>query len=271
MEVKEAADRLLAAHKSDLYHISILVLDARGVLGEMEENRWLSPVEYQITHLPDEEREQVETELDLVEEAMRSGNYEVPSDFPYEETHPMTTRYVKAWFIDARLEDRLGFLQEMALVYAIALTEAFTKEYLQLIYVNKPEVIKSRRQVTFEEVLSYGSIEELRRALAEKEVVDISYRSVDDLAEYLNYKFNLGIGDGLDWRQMFREAHYRRNILVHNRGIVNDLYASKVVDAPSLGTSLGVSEWYLDRVLEALSSFATFLHESLADKFELGA
>src|SRR5215208_2127900 len=100
---------------------------------------------------------------------------------------------------DFWLEKRLANLTNMALIYIVTLLEAFVKEYLTYLYSKKPVLLKSSKTITYEEILSLDRMPKVYSLLAEKEVEQISYKSIDQLADYLNAKFKLGINDDMKW------------------------------------------------------------------------
>jgi hypothetical protein len=81
--------------------------------------------------------------------------------------------------------------------------------------------------LSYEEAVVFGSIKSLRRHLARSETEALGYRSIDDLGAYLQTKFNLAVQEQAFWPRV-REASYRRNLIVHNRGMVNERYSSKL-------------------------------------------
>jgi hypothetical protein len=120
-----------------------------------------------------------------------------------------------------------GFLAEMALSYIISFQEGFTKDYLEEVLSNRPELLKSGKSLSFEDAVRFSSIATLRRHLARSETDALGYGSIDDLATYLQRKFNILIQEEPFWPSV-REAIYRRNLIIHNKGFVNEIYRAKI-------------------------------------------
>lgn len=117
------------------------------------------------------------------------------------------------------------FFSEMALVYLVSRLEAFLKDYLQAVLLQDPRRLRSSTQLTYEDALRFPSMPALRRALAEREAEALGYKSIDEVEKTLNKKFGVCLSQFSSW-QAVRETVYRRNLLVHNRGVVNEIYRS---------------------------------------------
>ena len=117
------------------------------------------------------------------------------------------------------------FFSEMALVYLVTRLEAFLKDYLQAVLLQDPRRLRSSTQLTYEEALRYPSMPALRRALAEREAEALGYKSIDEVDKALNKKFGVRLSEFPSWKTV-REMVYRRNLIVHNRGVINDIYRS---------------------------------------------
>ena len=128
------------------------------------------------------------------------------------------------WHIAASIKQRT-FFSEMALVYLVSRLEAFLKDYLQAVLLQDPRRLRSGTQLTYEDALRFPSMPALRRALAEREAEALGYKSIDEVEKTLNRKFGVCLSDFQNW-QAVREIVYRRNLLVHNRGVVNEIYRS---------------------------------------------
>lgn len=160
----------------------------------------------------------------------------------------------------------IEFLAEMTLVYLISFYEAFIKDYLKAIVTSRYEILRSKKTLTFEEIISFQSINELVEFMAEKEVAGLAYDSVDDVAKYFNEKFNINFGKNFQLWPIIREASYRRNIIVHNRGITNKIYCTKT-GHKKIGEKLDTDITYVVNVCNAAIDFMDFTHKQSKKKF----
>lgn len=158
------------------------------------------------------------------------------------------------------------FLAEMALAYLVALQEAFVKDYLQELFASRSRLLKSGKQVTFEEVCSHRSMRTLLQYLAEKEVETVSYKNIDKLAKYVETRFNLSLACSFPSWEELREASYRRNVIVHNHGKVSQIYVNKV-GRGKVGEKMHTDAEYVVKTASFIRNFIEFFDESLARKF----
>jgi hypothetical protein len=103
--------------------------------------------------------------------------------------------------------------------------------------------------------------------LAEREVAELGYRAFRDQAEYYREKFKLEIGAMAEVDQLV-EIHARRNLFVHNGGVVNRRYLDAVTDtSATFGQRLDVSSEYWAETVEVLSNVARHARDHLTRKY----
>jgi len=160
------------------------------------------------------------------------------------------------------------FLAEMALTYLISFQEAFVKDYLKTLLVERREMLKSGKQLTFEEVCSFSSMPDLIEHLANKEIDQISYGNIDDVAKYFENHLNIMLSDKFSGWNSLREASYRRNVILHNRATTNRLYCSKT-GYPAEGEHLDTAATYVGQAATVVLDFIEFTHAQIKDKLKL--
>ncbi len=68
---------------------------------------------------------------------------------------------------------------------------AYITDLLALIYHHRPEMLKSSEKVEVKFIMQFLSMDDLINALAEKRVQELSYKSFQDLHDYLSSKIGL--------------------------------------------------------------------------------
>lgn len=159
------------------------------------------------------------------------------------------------------------FLTEMTLSYLISYQEAFIKDYLFQILLSNKDMLRSGTKITQEEILDYNSMKALRTALAQREVDSVGYGSIDDTSDYFSKRFNVDLSEFDNWAYL-REATYRRNLIVHNRGITNDLYCRKT-GFGSKGKHLQTDIDYVVKLAQVLIDFIAHIHLAILNKLKL--
>ena len=141
------------------------------------------------------------------------------------------------------------------------------QDVIELTLRYRPEILKSNKQLSVDTVIELVQDGTLIAFLAEREGGELGYRSFRDQAEYYRDKFKLEIAAMADMDDLV-EYHARRNLYVHNSGVVNSRYWEAVRGSQaSAGDRLKITSEYWGEVHRALSSVATHVRDHLTRKF----
>jgi hypothetical protein len=123
------------------------------------------------------------------------------------------------------------FVMEMLLVRATDNFLTYIAELLALVFTTRPETLKSNEMVRLEEILQHSTMEDLVQYLAERRVERLSYQGMKDLQKDLADR--LGFELFLSDESLARAIRIIevRNLIVHNRGIVNRLFQTRTGDS----------------------------------------
>lgn len=171
---------------------------------------------------------------------------------------------------------QMQLLYENSLITTIIYLESLETKLIQEFLVKYPEKIGiKKKSLTFEQITKLGSLEDARKFLIEKEVHDIMHDSFKDRQEFYEQKLNLNIEKIINDKKLMNglvEAHYRRNLLVHNEGRVNSLYVTNV-DNSLLGNTvinskLSVSKKYLNNSIDIAERYGVLITIALWRKID---
>lgn len=158
------------------------------------------------------------------------------------------------------------FIRDMSLVYLIAEFESFLQKILELSFRRKPEVLSfCRKSMTFEELLKFEDINDVKQKIIEKEALSIINQDIEDISKYFEQRFSINISQFVNWKK-FGERFYRRNILVHNSGMPNKLYRLKT-GYKGKDERMVVSRNYLNESIKLFDKMAMKISESFRKKF----
>jgi hypothetical protein len=126
---------------------------------------------------------------------------------------------------------RYSFLRQKQLpingLYQLVTTiEALLGDILRGILIEFPVKIPNKRKLDFEVVLEANSLEEIKIALVNSIINEISYKSPKDFAE----EFDKYVGVNLLEQPAFHkyiELKATRDIYIHNQGYANEIYLAK--------------------------------------------
>lgn len=160
----------------------------------------------------------------------------------------------------AQRHNQKGLLYQNALISLVSAVEWFLSQLLHQYFEMHPEVAGIReRSLTFRELQLIGTIEEAKSYLIDLRIEEILRGSFSDWVNFLKTQLKLSMGYLSDDEDYLIEICQRRNLLVHNGGIVNKIYLAKVSDSVrqklEIGKAIIVSQEYLD---ESITRFERF-------------
>ena len=124
------------------------------------------------------------------------------------------------------------FLFEMLFCRAIDNYLTYISELLTLIYTTRPEMLRSNETVTMEEIFQCGNMEELVSRQTERKVLELSYNGLRKLDCELTKRTSFCLFQDPDDLAIAAAIMEKRNLVVHNRGIVNRKYLKMVPNSP---------------------------------------
>lgn len=115
-------------------------------------------------------------------------------------------------------------IRVLALSQLVTIFEGYIFDVAHEIFVNRPETLRSSRELTADVVLNLNNKEEIIQHLADREIEDLQYKSITDVIKYFDKKFKITLGAERVPDGKVAEIVATRNIHVHNKGIVNQRY-----------------------------------------------
>lgn len=157
----------------------------------------------------------------------------------------------------ARALDRRSLLLKSMLLTLTSQTEWFFSQLLHIHFASGDSPFGAKDNVfSYEDLKRIGSIEDARQMLLEMKVEKILRTSVKDWIVTLKDTMRLSMGYLIPHTDAIVEIYQRRNLLVHNGGVVNNIYLANVPAARDLGIKvrdmLDVSDDYLDNAINTI-------------------
>jgi hypothetical protein len=155
------------------------------------------------------------------------------------------------------------------LVSLISQFDTYTSELIKAIFKVRPEIINnSEKQLTFSELSKFNNIHDAQDYIIEKEIETVLRDSYLEQFKWFERKLNLQLRKDLPIWETFIEITQRRNLFVHNDGIVSSQYLSvckehnvKLDGKISIGTELKVGFKYFDRAFKCLFEIGVKLNQ----------
>ncbi|MBD2044000.1 hypothetical protein [Microcoleus sp. FACHB-672] len=153
------------------------------------------------------------------------------------------------------------------LVTIVSQFDAFMGRLIRAMYYAKPELLNaSEKQLTFANLVEFGTLEVAREYVLEKEIESVLRASHSEHFEWLEKKLGISLRKDLSIWSDFIELTERRNLFVHTDGEISSQYInvcrkhSVSLDEDCIvGKKLGVNNEYFQRSCEILFELATKL------------
>ncbi|MBD2495337.1 hypothetical protein [Nostoc sp. FACHB-280] len=150
-----------------------------------------------------------------------------------------------------------GLLYQNALISLVSAVEWFLSQLLHKYFELYPDAAGIReRSLTLSELQLIGTIDEAKNYLIGIRIEEILRGSFSDWITFMKGNLKLSMGYLEDDEKYLIEICQRRNLFVHNGGIVNKIYLNKSgFTNIGIGEQINVSQEYLD---EAIARFERF-------------
>jgi hypothetical protein len=132
----------------------------------------------------------------------------------------------------ATLKTYSRFLRETIVTRAVDNYLAYLGELLSLVFKARPEALRSPDQIRLDEVLRYDTMEELVANIAERRVANLTQQGVAELDHDLSRLLGIPLFDSAEDRERGTTIVELRNLLVHNRGVIDSRFKRRLPDYP---------------------------------------
>lgn len=128
----------------------------------------------------------------------------------------------------------------------------FSKIFFQNFLKYPNRISLDEKAVTFKLLQDIGNIHEIKEHLIDEEVTKMMYKSFNDWTEFLKKSMKLKLQYILDRIDIIKEIIARRNLYVHNDGIINSIYLSMVCKDTKYkkGDSIGINRDYINNAID---------------------
>mgnify|MGYP001627806779 CR=1 FL=1 len=156
-----------------------------------------------------------------------------------------------------KTHNHIELLYKNSLISLLTSVEWFFSQVLHFYYDKYPESANiQNRTLTLTDLKGFDSINDAQKYLIDIKVEEILRSDFANWINLLKKELKLGLGYIEPVENKIIEIYQRRNLLVHNGGIVNSIYVSKVDkefrENINLGDTLKVDKEYLDNSIAEL-------------------
>jgi hypothetical protein len=127
-----------------------------------------------------------------------------------------------------KLRSFSGYKSEIMIIRLVDNFMSFLSETIQACMSKKPELLRSREHISAEDVLRFKSRRALIDFLVSRKLNELSYGGLRGIEEFLDQRLGISLATGDNERAQLSIAIELRNIYTHNRGVVNELFLSRI-------------------------------------------
>jgi len=151
----------------------------------------------------------------------------------------------------------------------VALFEYLFFDMLRLLLVDKPLHLPSNRKIEYSEIFDAQTKEEIIGAMVDRELNELKFKNVQEWFLYLEKLVSDCKTSACD-QEHIAEAKATRDLLVHNAGVVNDIYLKKAGNHAryKIGENVHVGGDYSRDIWQLLLSALLGSVDCLISKFE---
>ncbi|WP_263601499.1 hypothetical protein [Chryseobacterium sp. PET-29] len=145
----------------------------------------------------------------------------------------------------------INLLYTNSLISLLSNVEWFFSQILHYYYDEHPDSAGvQKRTLTLKDLKTFGSVEDAEKHLIDVKIDEVLRGNFESWTNLLKDEIGLGLGYLKDLMDELIEIYQRRNLFVHNGGIVNSIYISKVKESLreniQVGEKLVVKKEYLE-------------------------
>ncbi|HEY8601531.1 MAG TPA: hypothetical protein VIL85_24100 [Thermomicrobiales bacterium] len=149
------------------------------------------------------------------------------------------------WFAEEGMGSELmligqrGMIMEMVLCRSVDNFLAYVTELMALVFQTRPQMLKAAEAgepldtVPLDLVLQHQNMDDLIQALTERRVDQLSRRGMRDLLKYWSKRMGFRLLETTEAVDRMVCLIEQRNVIVHNRAVVNRIFLSKVPNSPA--------------------------------------
>ncbi|MGX7724146.1 hypothetical protein [Rhodococcus sp. 5G237] len=186
------------------------------------------------------------------------------------ESRKRSAQYAKIWNAVSTRKSGAHILRASLLISVVSEFEVLVSAVVRAAISSQPAILRSSgQQYTMQDIDSYESLEDFRRACGEKLADELLFGGFD---KWMNWFSKQGVRiEGVsETNPELVEVFQRRHLLVHTGGVVNSIYLNKTKGITSLekvGDTLRINSSYLRNATGALLKAGIMLTVGATQKF----
>lgn len=151
----------------------------------------------------------------------------------------------------------------------VSILEDYVKDIMQYLFTKFPQhLFLKKEKIELSKLIEFQTLEELRERVIKEKVISLSYNNLADMVKYIEKEFSVAFNFKELVYELLVEITNVRNILVHNKGLINERFLANVSDEKySLGARVSIPIESIHETAEAFHAVVEKMHLGLINKF----
>jgi hypothetical protein len=164
----------------------------------------------------------------------------------------------------------LLFFNEIAISRDVDHFEIYLTQILYRIFRERPETLRTSDQLKYADILECSNMDDLLHLLAEKKTIGLAYSGYVGIRQFLEKSLGLPLSRNSKMEHVITEAIEVRNIIVHNKGLVNRSFQQRTgrTDLP-IGILFPLDASYCNRANVYLIDLAEEIDAAVCAHFSI--
>ena len=120
------------------------------------------------------------------------------------------------------------YQSQMMMIRLIDNFNCYLSDILQITLKKQPDALKSNETVKVEDILKFNNHSDLVNFLINRKLNNLAYGGLREVEQFISSRFNIELFENENERENMILAYEIRNINTHNRGIVNEIFLSRI-------------------------------------------
>lgn len=198
-------------------------------------------------------KKEVEVEIENISDEINENSGRLSFKFNSTDTGELKNHITNA----KKAKEHIELLYKNSLISILSSVEWFFSQILHFHYDRFPESAGiEKKTITLSDLKNFGSIEDAEKFLIDTKIEEILRGNFDSWLILLKSDLKLSLGYIQPIKEELIEIYQRRNLFVHNGGIVNSIYLSKVNEKfkneIKINEQLVIDKKYLDNAITKL-------------------
>lgn len=200
----------------------------RRVIADLELRASVDILEHQVSRLT-KERDQFYNILQTYVTRVATGIGKTADDWPafakMEDTLESSTQYLRETSSEIRNSFN-SISSEIWVSRSIDNFLTYASDVLSEVLITRPEIMRSNRSVTLQEVLIHHSLDAFVKWAAEDIINELSHKGLRDISDFIKSRLGLVLVEDESVQARLSTAIAARNAITHRRGVIDHKFVA---------------------------------------------